>query len=66
MISTLITTLEYIAQAALFAPLACFIGLIIKIVRGKGDDDTMILLILLTAALFIEYIGLNMWQELTL
>ena len=66
MINALITTLGYIAQVALFIPLACFIGLIVKIVRGQSDDDTIILLFLLIVVLLLEYIGLNMWQELAL
>ena len=63
MINTLITTLGYIAQLALFAPLGLFLCVLTDLIRGKGNDDTIILLILLIVALFVEYIGLNMWQE---
>ena len=66
MINTLITTLEYIAQLALFAPLGLFLYVLVNLIRGEGDDDSALILVILIIAMFVEYIGLNMWQELAL
>ena len=72
MIDTLIKTLEYIAQIALFAPVLLFLCLLIEFIFFKGfvsdkrrvDTDYVLLLVVLIITMFVEYIGLNMWLEL--